>query len=253
VWTPDGQRIIFSSDRAGAPNLFWQAANGTGTAEPLTEGNNAIYAHTMSPDGKGVVLRRDASASEGGGPDLLFLDVGEGPRVLQPAQGLVEPKPLVQTPFSEFNAEISPGGRWLAYQSNSSGAYEVYVRPFPDVAGGQWLVSTGGGTEPLWAPDGRELFYRAPNGDGAVMRVPILPGPAWTAGTPTRLIDAQSYALGGRADLATTVFRTYDVSLDGRRFLMIKNAEGPTQTSAAPRIVVVQHWFEELKRRVPVN
>jgi hypothetical protein len=105
-------------------------------------------------------------------------------------------------------------------------------------------VSTAGGGEPLWARDGKELFYRAPK--GAVMRVPITPGPTWTAGTPTQLFDAASYAVAS----ATFMSRMYDVSPSGQRFLMIKNADATGQRPAAPRIVVVQNWFEELTSKV---
>ena len=209
LWTPDGQHIIFGSTRAGVADVFWQAANGTGAAEPLTRSKGAlsdrgVFAHTMSPDGRRLVLRK----MDGGGiPDLLMLDAGEGRRVQPPASSIGEPSALIQTSYAEENAEISPDGRWLAYQSNRSGAYEVYVQPFPDVASGQWPVSTAGGTEPLWARDGRELFYRAPK--GALMRVSISPGSAWTAGTPARLFEAPSYALGRSGDFGELPYRTY--------------------------------------------
>jgi len=101
------------------------------------------------------------------------------------------------------------------------------VRPFPDVASGQWLVSTAGGTEPLWVRDGRELFYRAPT--GAVMRVSVAPGATWTASMPTRLFEATSYALGASDGRGAFVSRSYDVSPDGRRFLMIKESSGADQ------------------------
>jgi serine/threonine-protein kinase len=152
----------------------------------------------------------------------------------------------VQTPFEEINAEISPDGRWLAYQSNSSGAFEVYVRPFPDVASGQYPVSTGGGTEPLWSRDSRELFYRDPK--GAVMRVSIAQGPTWAAAKPTRLFEAAPYLLG---ESGRFVFRSYDVSSDGKRFLMIRNPDRPAEAEPPARIVLVQNWFDELKRLVP--
>jgi serine/threonine-protein kinase len=249
VWTPDGQRLIFSSWRNGVISLFWQAANGTGTAERLIELNRqSSTLPTISPDGRHMILR-DADAQ--GGSDLMILDLREGRQDQPPSAGPGAPKPLVQTPSEEYNAAISPDGRWLAYQSNSSGVFEVYVRPFPDVANGQWLVSTAGGTEPLWAPDGRELFYRAPK--GAVMRVSIAPRATWTAGTPTQLFEAGSYALGGSGDFASYSARTYDVSPDGRRFLMIKNSDAPAQASTPQRIIVVQNWVQELKRLVPTK
>ncbi len=237
VWTPDSQRLIFNR----ANYLFWQAANGTGTAERLSDLYNGshLVPQTVSPDGRRVVFR--GTDGRRGNSDLIILDVGDG-RGFRPS----EPKPLVATPFEEYNAEISPDGRWLAYQSNRSGVFEVYVVPFPAVESGQWPVSTGGGTEPLWRSDGRELFYRAPT--GAVMRVEVAPGTTWKTGSPAQVIEARSYVLG-----SDPLGRTYDVSPDGRRFVMMKNAESPVQTSAVRRIVVVQNWFEELKALVPTK
>ena len=146
------------------------------------------------------------------------------------------------------NAEISPDGRWLAYQSNSSGVFEVYVRPFPDVAGGQWLVSTAGGTEPLWARDGPRTLLPRPK--GAVMRVSIAPG---SAGRRARPLSSSrpAYALGGSGDFARAPVP--DVRRVSRRPALPDDQERrwPAQTSRAPRIVVVQNWFEELKRLVP--
>ena len=136
--------------------------------------------------------------------------------------------------------EVSTDGRWLAYQSDESGQSEVYVRPFPEVDGGRWQVSTGGGTEPLWARSGKELFYIGSS--DAMMSVAVEGGATFRAGNPTRLFE-WPYFRG--------VDRTYDVSPDGRRFLMIKPV-GPEQTTASS-IIVVQHWTEELKRLVPTN
>jgi serine/threonine-protein kinase len=154
--------------------------------------------------------------------------------------------PLLQTKFDERNGIISPDGRWLAYESNSSGPFEIYVRPFPHVSGGQWQVSTAGGTRPLWARSGKELFYVAV--DGALMRVPVeASGATWNAGAPMKLLEGRYYtgdgASGGRA---------YDVSPDGQRFLMIK-APATDANVAPPALIVVQHWDEELKRLVPTT
>ena len=104
--------------------------------------------------------------------------------------------PLLQTTFDERNGIVSPDGRWLAYESNSSGRFEIYVRPFPNVGGGQWQVSTAGGTRPLWARSGKELFYVG--ADGALMRVPVeASGATWNAGTPTKLLEGRYYTGGG--------------------------------------------------------
>ena len=154
----------------------------------------------------------------------------------------------MQTRFEERNGAVSPDGRWLAYESDASGRLEVYVRPFPNAADGQWQVSTTGGSQPLRAPSGRELFYFAL--DGTLMAVPVeARNTAWSAGAPAKILEAR-YFTGGFG--AVTIGRTYDVSPDGRRFLMIKQGDGGGQTSAPPQIVVVQNWFEELRRLVPI-
>jgi serine/threonine-protein kinase len=144
--------------------------------------------------------------------------------------------------FDETNPEISPDGHWLAYQSDESGQGEVYVRPYPDVNTGRWQISTGGGTRPAWNPNGRELFYFV--APGTLMSVPIEPGAAFKAGTPQVLFKGQ---------YATPQFaRQYSVSPDGRRFLLIKDATASGDVPP-PQVIVVQNWFEELKRRVPAG
>ena len=245
LWMPDGQRIIFSTARTGHNALFWQAANGTGTAEKLLESDTQIVANAVSRDGKRLIIRTGSGSM--GGSDLMVLELGDGRSGPSPALGVGKPSPLVQTSFEEHSADLSPDGRWLAYQSNSSGAFEVYVRPFPDVAGGQWLVSTAGGTEPCWAADGRELFYRDPK--GAVISVPVGPGATWSVGAPVQLFEGSTFLFSAGLTMNA---RTYDVSPDGRRFLMIKNADAPA-SSAQARIILVQNWFEELKSKVPIK
>jgi serine/threonine-protein kinase len=152
--------------------------------------------------------------------------------------------PLLQTKFDERNGIVSPDGRWLAYESNSSGPFEIYVRPFPNVGGGQWQVSTAGGRQPLWARSGRELFYVG--ADGALLRVPVeASGTTWNVGTPMKLFERRYYN-------ATNAARTYDASPDGQRFLMIK-APGTDAGTAPPALIVVQHWDEELRHLVPTK
>jgi serine/threonine-protein kinase len=156
--------------------------------------------------------------------------------------GALRIEPLVK---GARNAEVSADGRWLAYQSSESGRDEIYVRPFPNVDGGKWQVSADGGTRPLWARDGRELFYyTAARG---MIAVPIRAGTAFAAGTAASVF-------GGPAFSVPTNGRMYDVSADGRRFLMIKQAPPTGERAAAPlQLVVVQNWLEELKRLVPTN
>jgi serine/threonine-protein kinase len=148
-------------------------------------------------------------------------------------------KPLLQEKDWEKDPRISHDGRWMAYASNESGKYEVYVRPFPDVNKGKWRVSTGGGNTPLWSPDDRELFYRS--GDAA-MAAPVETEPTFKSGTPTVLFHA---TFPGVIGIDMTDFAYWDIHPDGKRFLMLKNAEAPR------KINVVVNWTEELKQRVP--
>jgi serine/threonine-protein kinase len=231
VWTPDSRRIIFSSSRGGQVNLWSQAADGTGSAERLTTNSSGQLATGITPDGTAVVFFEVMPKT---GSDLLQLALDGTRRVT----------PLLQAMSDQLNGIVSPDGRWLAYESNSSGPFEIYVQPFPNVGGGQRQVSTAGGRQPLWARSGKELFYVS--GNRAVMRVPVeASGAAWNNGPPTKLFEGNyfnSYTLG----------RTYDVSPDGQRFLMLK-VPATDASAAAPAIIVVQHWDEELKRLVPTK
>jgi serine/threonine-protein kinase len=235
VWTPDGQRLVWDSTRAGAYNLYWQAADGSGAVDRLTESPNTQASHTFSPDGKRLVLREDRPGTL---QDLVMLEL-EGERHVTP---------LLDGPFNERNAEISPDGAWIAYEADESNQFEVYVRPFPDVNKSKSKVSTGGGTQPLWSADGRELFYRDPRGGVIGVTVKAL-GDKFEPGAPATLVRPGYYSGGGG------IFgRTYDVSADGKRFLMIKEAVDPKGAEPpTPTITVVQGWFEELKRLVPGN
>jgi serine/threonine-protein kinase len=179
----------------------------------------------MSSSGANILLREE-HADTG-------LDVS-----VVPLNGDRRATTLLRTRFNELNAEISPDGRWFAYQSNESGQDEVYVRPFPEIGDDRQQVSTNGGTRPVWARNGRELFYLAPDG---LFSVTVTPGPGFKLGSPLRLINRRYFA--------ETAFigRTYDVSPDGQRFLMIKDDAGD---GVRPAIVVVQNWLEQLKARV---
>jgi serine/threonine-protein kinase len=186
----------------------------------------------VSPDGTVLVLREDSPQTR---TDLLSLSLTSGGQA---------PRPLVQTMFGEANGEVAPDGRWLAYQSDESGREEIYVRPFPDVSSGRWQVSTSGGRTPLWAGTGRELFYRSM--DGAVMVVQVESGSVWRNTPSTQVLPARYY------DGTGLTGRTFDISPNGQRFLMI-TGRGRDETGTLPQIVVVQNWTEELKRLVPAR
>jgi dipeptidyl aminopeptidase/acylaminoacyl peptidase len=232
LWTPDSRRLVFSSNRSDRQNLYVRATDGTGKTARLTESPNPQHPTGVTPDGTQIVFYELTPSQQ---RDIRLLTLTPTPQVT----------PLVETRFDETGGVVSPDGRWLAYESNNTGAYEVYVRPFPVVDSGLWPVSANGGVQPLWARNGRELFYVAP--DGALMAVAVEPrGPVWSAGAPARLV-AGRYFRGGEG----TSMRQYDVTADGQRFLMMK--DDVRDTEAASPIIVVQNWFEELKRLVPVK
>jgi eukaryotic-like serine/threonine-protein kinase len=221
VWSADGARLFFTSGR----NLFTQAADGTGTAERLIESTQSQLPTAVSPDGQRLLF------TENNG-DVFALALDASRTVT----------PVLRTAASERNAVISPNGQWLAYESSESGANEIYVRPWPNVDRGRWQVSTNGGTRPLWSRGGAELFYLGfPR--GSVMRVAVIPGTTWKPSSPVTLFDQGYYTS------ANAPGRTYDITPDGRRFLMIKFANRPDDAQSSP-IVVVEHWAEEVKRLV---
>ena len=236
VWTPDGENVVFASERGGVRNLYRKAADGTGVVERLSESANLHFPNTFTPEGNRLVFMEASPDFQASDLAVLTLD------------GELTVEPLLDTDFFLNSAHLSPDGRWLAYQSNASGAHEVYVRPFPNVdSGGRWQISSGGGRNALWGPDGDALFFRTL--DGSMMRVEISTEPEFRPGNPESVIEPGSYYVS-RFD------RTYDISPDGQRFLMFK--EGAASSADDPfagltRLIVVQNWFEELKARVPTN
>jgi hypothetical protein len=252
VWTPDGRRIIWASSRGGGnPNLYWQAADGTGAASRLTTHVNAQFPTSVSPDGTllaffGTQTGMDTPqgvARPGSGTALnisvLTLDGSSAPAT----------RPLIESAAAKLNPEISPDGQWIAYQSDESGQVQIYVRPFPKIDSGRWQISPEGGTRPAWARSGRELFYLDANELLTSVSVQTT-ATTFSAGTPRKLLDTRYYA--GSTTRGFDL-RAYDVSADGQRFLMIKDTApaDPQSTAPAASMVVVLNWFEELKAKVP--
>jgi Tol biopolymer transport system component len=217
AWTPDGKRLAYGSDRLGPRNLFWQSADGSGSAERLSSASVGQVVGSWAPDGQTLAFEAN---SPNHGFDLFTLRLSD--RTVQP---------FLATPFNEIAPHFSPDGRWLAYASDESGRYEVYVQPYPG-PGGKWQISTEGGTEPVWARNG-ELFYR--NGD-KFMVVGTTSFPTFSASNPKLLFEGHY-----------TTYQTmpsYDVSADGQRFLFLKAGE-----ESRPEIEVVVNWPEELKQK----
>jgi Tol biopolymer transport system component len=235
TWTPDSKRIALQSNKEGQNNIFWQLADGSGGLERLTTSENATSSpSSWSRDGQLLAFSEITPAT---GNDIWVL------RMSDPSAGsgqVRKAQPFLRTPFNEGAPRFSPDGRWLAYPSDESGRYEIYVQPYPG-PGGKWQISTEGGTEPVWNPNGRELFYR--NGD-KMIAVDIATQPGFTVGKP-RMLFAGPYVP------TVTMFPNYDMSPDGQRFLMLKPSES---TETAPtQINVVLNWFEELKQKVPTG
>lgn len=245
-WTPDSRRIIYTSDRTGVLNLYSQAADGTGTAERLTTSANQQFPSSISPDGTIILgfeeLSLPASTLMAPGPAWRVVSYPMVGVATRPEAGPLpdtSASPSAQTLFDGVWAEFSPNGRYLAYQTASDPTRsEIYVRPFPQVDSGHWPISTRGGTRPTWARNGREIFYL--DESNTLTAVPVqTSGATFAAGKPAKVFDARY----------STPYppRSYDVSADGKRFLMIKDSATGTQPAS---MVLVEHWFEELKQRM---
>lgn len=190
---------------------------------------------SWSPDGKRLAFIQE---SPSGSFDIWILPLEQDRR----------PQPWRETPFNERNAEFSPDGRWLAYTSNESGRFEVYVEPYPG-PGARYQVSTDGGDDPAWARSGRELFYLVPQSEERMsaprklMVVDVRTEPTFIASKPRLLFEGPLWRGRGPS-------RHYDVSPDGRRFLIVQEREQPMLPRPA-NLQLVVNWIEELKRRVP--
>jgi len=219
-WTPDGAHIGFISSRGGGRRLFWQAAEGGASPEPLTPARpSAAGVGSWAPDGRVLIF---SELSQGSGWDIWIQGMS-GERIL---------KPFLQTAFNEKNPRFSPDGDWVAYESDETGRAEVYVLPYPG-PGRKWRISTDGGMEPVWARDGQDLFYR--NGD-SMMAVTIQRSPSFSPDRPRLLF---------RKGSKTNQPYDYDVGPNGR-FLMIEDPPPP----ALGALTIVLNWHAELEQRL---
>jgi eukaryotic-like serine/threonine-protein kinase len=238
VWTPDGQKITYTSHENGEFVIYWKRADGAGKALRLTGGKAQKFPDSWSPDGKVLAFHQLNPDTVW---DVMTLAV-EGDE--KSGWKVGEPKPFVNSPFTEWAPAFSPDGRWLAYTSNESGNYEVYVQPFPG-PGGKWQVSTGGGNSPRWSRNGKELFYRtgdnklmaatyATSGDSFHSDKPQL----WSPGQFTEAAGSSAYTLN------------FDLHPDGKRFAVLK-VGGTGEAPKVDKVSLIFNFFDELRRKVP--
>jgi serine/threonine-protein kinase len=228
IWSPDGQELIFSSDDGGPDALYRKRADGSGESERLTEPQFAQFPLSWSPDGRYVSFMEYQTQY-----DLGVLDLESK-----------ETKPFLSSEFGEGFSDISPNGRFLAYASNESGRYQVYVRPFPS-GDGKWQVSDGPGVSPRWRADGRELFWR--NDAGIVAATVESDAPTFRAGKAQQLFTGSSFR-GGLNGIGTAglTFADYDVTPDGKRFVMFPDVDAGTRGDHQ-HLTLVTGWFNQLK------
>ena len=224
-WSPDGRWIAFASKMADQPQaVFRKLADGSAASELLWTNGHHVHVECWSADGRSIIVTdNDPNTLE----DIWLLNLGDE----------ISARPLLQTQFGELGGRISPDGRWLAYTSDESGRREIYVRAFPEMDN-KVQVSADGGSQPVWAANGKELFYR---GEGQLMAGTVTPGETFILTSPRPLFT----------DLypnPAVNHTSYDVARDGQRFLMLQgDAKGRTSVN------VVFNWFEEVKRLAPAG
>jgi eukaryotic-like serine/threonine-protein kinase len=244
VWGPDGSKLAFQSTAPGPFNLFWKSIDGRADAQPLLNAGGAASARSW-PNTAATLLPGTLPTLSGAGPQfpmswspdgstLAFHErKPDGKRDIWVVSPGGDPVPFLLTPFDERTPRFSPDGRWLAYVSDESGRNDVYVQPFPG-PGAKWLVSTDGGIDPVWSKDGRELFFR--HGD-ELMAVSVATAREFSADRPRRLFETR-FDAGDNGP-------NYDVSPDGKWFVMPRSDSGPE----AGELHLVLNWFGEVTAR----
>lgn len=213
-WTPDGKRVSYSSERQGIWNAFWRSADGSDEEQPVFTSDSILCPTSWSPDGTHLLLYRDSPQTNS---DVMVYDTT--------TKKLSE---LVATPAKEWNAIFSPDGKWVAYRSDESGRYEIYVRSFGGPEG-RWQISTNGGTNPMWKQPNEILYMEGEK----VMRVPVQTTPSFSAGTPELLFQGQ--------------YAHMDATSDHQKFIAITRRERNGQDY----LNVVINWFAEVRKRLP--
>jgi serine/threonine-protein kinase len=241
TWTSDSKWIIYRTMRDDSIiEINKKAADGSGEVEILGSIQSSSFTpgpFSLSPDGKALLSW-----------DLTFSPI-QTDITMSSIDSNIEWKTLLKSVYNEDHPQISPDGKWLAYSSNESGQDEIYVVQFPDVNKGKWQVTTDGGYGPLWAPDGRALYYRKGK---SIMSVTVETDSTFNHGKSEELFQGDYYSM----NVGAILIPMWDIHPNGEKFLMMKPAETADEEStkrSSRKINMVLNWFEELKQRVPVD
>jgi Tol biopolymer transport system component len=231
VWSPDGRYVIFIS----SAGIRWTRADGAGRPQPLTASKALQFPNSFTPDGRRLVFTE--LISDGALIRTVTVDGSSGQLRAS------TPELFLQTPSANPFPAFSPDGRWLAYADAESGTYEVYVRSFPD-KGTRWLISNGGGMMPVWSKSGRELYYRTE--DNRIMASTF-------SGRGDTFVAEKPHLWSEKQLENTGTTPNYDLAPDGKRFAVLLPAEGPEPTTVRSHVTLVMNFFEELRRRAPLD
>ena len=226
AWAADGRSVAFVSEQGGVADVYRRLADGSRPETLLLHATRPISEVLLSHDGAWLIYRTGVSAKDG---DLYARRTGTDTSITLAATSALETSPA-----------LSPDGRWLAYVSDESGAPEVYVRPFPNIADGRWQISAAGGQEPVWSHSGKELFYRVGGTANAQMVMDVTTGATFVPGARRMLFPLIRYSLN-------LAHQQYAVSADDRRFIMIRASE----SDRPDHLIAVENFFEVLRARVP--
>jgi Tol biopolymer transport system component len=232
IWSSDGRFLVYGA----SGGMYWTRSDGASKPQPLSQTKYVQGPNSFAPDGTRLAFQEVSPET---GYDLNTMPLETDTAGLRPGK----PEPFLKTPANERNGEFSPDGRWLAYTSDESGTYQIYVRSFPD-KGGKWQISNNGGLFPKFAGNGRNLFYRTDDNQVMVAAYTVKDD-AFVAEKPRVWSDKRMVNIG--------MFPNYDVAPDGKRIVAVMPADDPQARQTESHVIFLENFFDELRRRVPTR